>query len=177
VRSVAGSGSTDGNGVGPAFAEADDDEMIDGVVAGDLEALRLLFRRYAPSALALASAIVPKDRLAEAAVQETFVSLRRDAARYRRERGSVRSWIMSAVHQRAVELALANKGQAGPPAAQAGSLPTLRALPAEERDVIELMYLGGLTQDQVADRLGLPLETVRQTTRSGMRRLRTAFEA
>ena len=51
----------------------------------------------------------------------------------------------------------------------------LAALPAEQREVIELMYFGGLSQSAIAERLGLPLGTVKSRTLLGMRRLRGAI--
>ena len=51
----------------------------------------------------------------------------------------------------------------------------LRALPDEQRQVIELMYFGGLSQSKISDKLGLPLGTVKSRTLLGMKRLRTAI--
>jgi RNA polymerase sigma factor (sigma-70 family) len=51
----------------------------------------------------------------------------------------------------------------------------LEGLPAEQREVIELMYFGGLSQSTISERLGLPLGTVKSRTLLGMRRLRGAI--
>jgi RNA polymerase sigma factor (sigma-70 family) len=51
----------------------------------------------------------------------------------------------------------------------------LEELPAEQRQVIELMYFGGLSQSRIAERLALPLGTVKSRTLLGMRRLRGAL--
>jgi RNA polymerase sigma-70 factor (ECF subfamily) len=61
------------------------------------------------------------------------------------------------------------------PGEQALVRSALMDLPAEQRDVIELMYFSGLSQSQVAERNGLPLGTVKSRTLLGMRRLRAAL--
>jgi RNA polymerase sigma-70 factor (ECF subfamily) len=119
---------------------------------------------------------------------------------YDRQRGSVRAWIMVMVHHRAVDTVRREESQrkraADPRSAEVivvgdfadqvvdelGLLEertavraALEELPAEQRQVIELMYFGGLSQSKVAARLDLPLGTVKSRTLLGMRRLRAAL--
>ena len=180
--------------------EARDRDLLRRIGTADEEAFRELFRRYSPNAMALARRVVRQPFIAEEIVQEAFLAAWRNAEGYREGRGSVSSWLMTMVHHRAVDAVRreesqrrrAEDAQAGDvlavedPAdavvAQLGLPEERRAvraalgdLPAEQRQVIELMYFDGLSQSKVAERLGLPLGTVKSRTLLGMRRLRSAL--
>jgi RNA polymerase sigma-70 factor (ECF subfamily) len=181
--------------------EARDRDLVRRVAAGDEEAFRGLFRRYAPNAQALALRIVRQPFLAEEIVQEAFMALWRNPSGFDPGRGSFRAWLLSLVHHRAVDLVRREESQRRR-AEAAGAEPepvvildpadqvadrmdqavehakvrsALDVLPQEQRQVIELMYFGGLSQSTIADRLALPLGTVKSRTLLGMRRLRTAM--
>jgi RNA polymerase sigma factor (sigma-70 family) len=182
------------------LSEARDRDLISRVNRGDEEAFRGLFRRYAPTARALAIRIVRQPNLAEEIVQEAFLALWKNPQGYDQRRGSVRSWLMGMVHHRAVDLvrreeAHRRRAEAAIPDAVAddpdpadkvaedvdlpGERRAVRAalddLPPEQRRVIELMYFDGLSQSTIAERLSLPLGTVKSRTLLGMRRLRGAL--
>jgi RNA polymerase sigma-70 factor (ECF subfamily) len=183
------------------LTEAHDRELIERVRRRDEEAFRSLFARYAPVAKALAQRVVRQAHLAEEIVQEAFLAVWRNPGGYDGERGSVRSWLMGTVHHRAVDLVRREEAhrrraehavvdvreeQADHADDVAVELDrsqeralvrdALAGLPAEQRQVIELMYFSGLSQSQIAERTGLPLGTVKSRTLLGMRRLRVAFE-
>src|SRR5256885_7648624 len=86
------------------LSEARDRDLMSRVARGDEEAFRRLFRRYAPTARALAMRIVRQSNLAEEIVQEAFLALWKNPQGYDQRRGSVRSWLMGMVHHRAVDL-------------------------------------------------------------------------
>jgi RNA polymerase sigma-70 factor (ECF subfamily) len=180
--------------------EARDRDLLRRIGSADEEAFRELFRRYSPNALALARRVVRQPFIAEEIVQEAFLAAWRNAEGYREGRGSVRSWLMTMVHHRAVDAvrreesqrrraedaqvsgALAVEDPADAVVAQLGLPEERRAvraaladLPAEQRQVIELMYFDGLSQSKVSERLRLPLGTVKSRTLLGMRRLRSAL--
>lgn len=180
--------------------EARDRDLLRRIGRADEEAFRELFRRYSPNAMALARRVVRQPFIAEEIVQEAFLAAWRNAEGYSERRGSVRSWLMTMVHHRAVDAVRreesqrrrAEDAQAGDvlavedPAdavvAQLGLPEERRAvraalgdLPAEQRQVIELMYFDGLSQSKVSERLKLPLGTVKSRTLLGMRRLRSAL--
>src|SRR6184192_199834 len=83
--------------------DARDRDLIRRVVRRDLEAFLALFARYAPSAKGLAYRLIRDAFLAEEIVQEAFLAVWRGPERYREDRGTVRSWLMSTVHHRAVD--------------------------------------------------------------------------
>jgi RNA polymerase sigma factor (sigma-70 family) len=182
------------------LGDARDRDLIRRIGGGDREAFRHLFRRYSPTALALAQRVLHQPHLAEETVQEAFLSVWRKPGGYDAERGSVRAWLMSTVHHRAVDLVRREEAQRrraeeavampGPPPEDPGEvvveelgLPQERAavraaledLPAEQRQVIEHMYFDGLSQSQIAQKLELPLGTVKSRCLLGMRRLRAAL--
>jgi len=174
-----------------------DRELLRQIAKSDTEAYRALFDRYAPTALALALRLVRHRPLAEESVQEAFFEVWRGADRYQESRGSVRAWIMTLVHNRAVDALrreLAQRRRADdasaydPPVAdpaadiaEALDVPkerervrtALETLPGEQRQVLELMYFDGLSQSQVAERLTIPLGTVKSRAVLAMRKLRT----
>lgn len=177
--------------------EPGDPELLLAVAGGDERAFRRLFRRYGPHAQALALRVTGAPFLAEEAVQEAFAAAWEGARAYDPSRGSVRAWLMGMVHNRAVDLVRREASQrrradlvvvepAEDPAdrvvADLGARgegqrvrEALGALPPEQRRVIELMYFEGLSQSKVAERLSLPLGTVKSRTLLGMRRLREAL--
>ena len=182
-------------------ADAQDQELVARLRAGDEEAFRSLFDRYASTAKALALRIVRQAQLAEEIVQEVFLAVWRSPDGYDGARGSVRSWLMGMVHHRAVDAVRREEAQrrrADSVAAEARDETTadhadevveaigrpeerrvvraaLDELPAEQREVLELMYFDGLTQTQVAEKTGLPLGTVKSRTLLGMRRMRSSL--
>jgi len=180
------------------LGETRDRELVRRVGERDEEAFRGLFRTYAPTALALARRIVRQAFLAEEIVQEVFLAVWRHPEGYDQHRGSVRAWLMGMAHHRAVDavrreeanrrrsedvLPEPSEGDPADTVVAAISQPQERAavrgaleqLPREQREVIELMYYEGLSQSRIAERLSLPLGTVKSRTLLGMRRLRAVL--
>jgi RNA polymerase sigma-70 factor (ECF subfamily) len=182
------------------LGEARDRDLMKRIAGQDEDAFRRLFRRYAPTAMSLAQRVLRQPHLAEETVQEAFLSVWRNPGGYDAVRGSVRAWLMSTVHHRAVDLVRREEAQrrraeeamttsdpgpedpadvvvdqVGLPQERAAVRGALDDLPPEQRRVIELMYFGGLSQSQISERLKLPLGTVKSRTLLGMRRLRAAL--
>jgi RNA polymerase sigma-70 factor (ECF subfamily) len=129
-------------------------------------------------------------------VRHAFVSLWGRAERYDQARGSVRSWLLSAVRERANNSrrgrqagdgrdgchpridrwALAPRSSGSEPDLRETARRALAGLPTDERQVIELAYFDGLTHRQIAQRLALPDNTVKHRMRLGLQRLGTVVE-
>jgi RNA polymerase sigma-70 factor (ECF subfamily) len=178
--------------------DARDRELLGRVRDGDPtgEAFRTLFRRNAGVAKAVALRITRSDPLAEEAVQEAFLQLWRAPERYDQTRSTVRRWLLTMVHGRAVDLVRreqAHRRRAEGAAAwiefepdhadevattidRPGEHEAVRAalavLPEDQRAVIDLMYFQGVSQTGVAERLGIPLGTVKSRSLLAMRKLR-----
>jgi len=174
-----------------------DEDLLLRVGAGDEQAFRELFGRYAAVAHALAFRLVRQAQVAEEIVQEAFLAVWRNPDRYDAARGSVRSWLMGTVHHRAVDAVRREQAQRRRAEQAAGLGPgivedpvddvlaaidlprerrlvrtALGELPEEQREVIQRMYFDGLSQSQIAERTGLPLGTVKSRALLAMRRLR-----
>lgn len=178
--------------------DARDRDLLRRVTRGQEDAFRELFGKYAPTARALALRILRRPFLADETVQEAFLALWRHPQGYEQDRGSVRAWLMSTVHHRAVDLVRREEAHrrrtegalpdpvpedpaeqavqaVGAPEERAAVRTALADLPTEQRQVIELLYFEGLTQSQVAERTGLPLGTVKSRVLLAMRRMRASL--
>ncbi|HEY2769248.1 MAG TPA: sigma-70 family RNA polymerase sigma factor [Solirubrobacteraceae bacterium] len=177
------------------LARLADEELMQLVQAGEPRAFEIIFDRHAGAAFSLAYRMSGRQTLAEDIVQEAFLSLWRTGVRYDRARGSVRSWVLSAVHSRAVDSfrressktrrdihdqQLADRVPARElteaeferrdDARQVRS--ALEQLPDDQRQVIELAYFGGFSHTQIAELLKVPTGTVKGRMRLGLAKLR-----
>jgi len=168
------------------------------VSEGDARAFELIFDRHADVAFSLAYRMCGRRSMAEDVVQEAFMSLWRTGARYDRSRGSVRSWVLSVVHNRGIDVFRREQVRAGRdvcddaavkclPAADCTEQAARRhedahrvqsallALPDDQRRVIELAYFGGFTHREIAEMLALPAGTVKGRMRLGLTKLRLSL--
>ena len=166
---------------------------------GELDALEHLYDRYKTMAYSIAYRITNDPTLAEDVVQEAFLGAWRNAARYIEGRGSVKTWLLSIVHHRAIDAIrrrrptteLPDPIEAAVPAALtmpdvwaevSASLDAetdrdaLAVLSEVQRQAIELAYFGGLTQLEIAERTGTPLGTVKSRMRLGLLAMRRALD-
>jgi RNA polymerase sigma-70 factor (ECF subfamily) len=176
-----------------------DEELLDLVRGADAEAFEHVYDRHSRVAYSLAYRMVGTAAAAQDVVQEAFLSIWRTSAAYDPARGSVRTWILTVVHNRAIDAvrrasvpgrALA----ADPDAAQEPEdgerteavveqrerqrivRSALRGLPDDQRQVIELAYFGGFTHTEIAGILSLPLGTVKGRMRLALEKMRAALE-
>jgi RNA polymerase sigma-70 factor (ECF subfamily) len=176
-----------------------DEELMELVAANSAEAFEVVLERHADAAFSLAYRICGRRSLAEDIAQESFLSLWRSGARYDRARGSVRTWTLGIVHNRAVDSLRRSGVHDRRRASDEGIEETLEApqrteeqavdnatsqeirgalgeLPAEQRRVIELAYFGGFTHVEIASMLGTPVGTVKGRMRLGLRKLRDQLQ-
>lgn len=176
----------------PAAGHAPSDEQVlEAVGRGDHDALGELYDRFGRLAYGLAFRILRDRALAEDAVQEAFLAVWRSADAYKRERATPSTWILTVVHRRAVDLVRREQRRRGEPLEAAPEPATgpadedaalrdrraavqaaLTELPGDQRQALELAYYGGLTQSELAERLGVPLGTVKSRMFAGLGRLR-----
>jgi RNA polymerase sigma-70 factor (ECF subfamily) len=175
-----------------------DEELMALVRDGEARAFEIVFDRHAGPAFSLAYRMCGRRGLAEEVVQEAFISLWRSGARYDRTRGSVRSWVLGVVHNRAIDALRRHVARDSRDVADEGIAERLPArelteveaarreesqavrtaldeLPDEQRQVIELAYFGGFTHTQIADMLGAPVGTIKGRMRLGLGKLRLAL--
>jgi RNA polymerase sigma-70 factor (ECF subfamily) len=171
--------------------DTSDESLLARVARGDDDALGSLYDRFGRVAYGLALRILRDERLAEDAVQEAFLAVWRQAASFRPERANARAWVLTFVHRRAVDLVRREARRRTEPlepeaepatgsTAEAAELRrrreavqhALAQLPEEQRRPIELAYYGGLSQSELAERLGEPLGTIKSRMFTGLKRLR-----
>jgi RNA polymerase sigma factor (sigma-70 family) len=169
-----------------------DEYLLEAIASGDDEALGALYDRYGRLAYGMALRVLRDPALAEDAVQEAFLAVWRAADGYRRERAKPSTWVLTLVHRRAVDLvrredrrraeALRDEPEeaAAPTVHEEADLrdrraavqAALRQLPDDQREALELAYYGGYTQSELAERLGVPLGTIKSRMFAGLARLR-----
>ncbi len=175
-----------------------DEDLMQLVHDGDPGAFEIVFDRHHGVAFSLAYRMCGRRAMAEDIVQEAFLSLWRSGARYDRKRGSVRSWVLGVVHNRAIDAFRRETVRAGKDVPDDGSLERLDGgertdaeverrdeaqqvrsalgdLPSDQRQVIELAYFGGFSHSQIAEMLKLPAGTVKGRMRLGLSKLRLAL--
>jgi RNA polymerase sigma factor (sigma-70 family) len=179
-----------------ATREPSDEQVLEAVGRGDDDALGVLYDRSGRLAFRLAFRILRDSALAEDAVQEAFLAVWRSADAYKRERAKPSTWILTVVHRRAVDIVRREQSRRGEPLEvapepsvgpadedavlrdrRAAVQAALTELPGEQRQALELAYYGGLTQSELAERLGVPLGTVKSRMFAGLGRLRELLAA
>ena len=174
-----------------AFAQLSDEALLAQMALGDEPALAELYDRFGRIAYGLAVKVLRDQALAEDAVQDAFLGAWRTAAAFDPTRGTVSTWLMTLVHRRAVDLVRredrrrtdvlddapiaageATDEQAAVREERRRVQAALAQLPADQREALELAYYGGLTQSELAERLGVPLGTVKSRMFAGLGKLR-----
>lgn len=175
---------------------ADDDEaLLARVAEADAHAFEALYDRYSGRAYSIAMGML-RDRVrAQEVAQDVFFAIWRGARDFDPARGSARTWILSVAHHKSVDAlrrarrnptvplseTLANDTdviEAAQARVDAGHVRrALEALSREQRAAIVLAYYGGYTQQEIAQRLGVPLGTIKTRIRDGLIRLRSVLPA
>lgn len=179
----------------------DDEELMERLHFRDLQAFRALYQRYGNLVYSASLRVVRDTQIAEDMVQEIFLRIWRKPDAYVAQRGRFVTWLTSVTRNRAVDEVRSRSRRyrhetASPEeqerefAAPDSNDPALTAelsdqrrlilaamsgIPSEQREVIELAYFGGLTQQEIAERLSQPLGTVKTRIRLGMQKLRSAL--
>ena len=180
-----------GTGVpGGQALRVDEDQLLQAVARGDVDALRALYRSFERPLYSLGIRWLNDPKLAEELVQEVTLRVWRRAGRYDPERGASSSWIFGIARNVAADLARARSKAPVPVAEtpdQAAPWDEERAwtawevaravaqLPEDQRRVVELAYANQMTQSEMAAELGVPLGTVKTRLYAGLRKLRSIF--
>jgi RNA polymerase sigma-70 factor (ECF subfamily) len=176
-----------------------DEALISLVQTGDAEAFATLYDRHGRAAFSLAYRMMGERQAAEDLAQDAFIKVWRGSGSYRGGKGSVRTWILSIVHNRGVDLlrSMATRGrmrdkfEASAPKSEPSEAFTetwrnsqrdqvrkaLNTLPQEQLKILELAYFSGYTHVEIAELVGVPLGTVKGRMRLGLKKLGAYFES
>ena len=173
------------------------------VRAGEASGLEQLYDRYSRPAYSLARRILGDAGLAEDVLQEVFMALWRQPAKYDPSRGGFSSWLLAMTHHKAVDSVrreetlrrrrakaaeddetLIGEAGGGPDIddqvltslQRDGVRRALRELPQVQREALTLAYFGGYTQREIAGLTATPLGTVKTRMLAGMRRMRDGLD-
>jgi len=176
-----------------------DEDLISLVETADAEAFATLYDRHSRAAFSLAYRMMGERQASEDLAQDAFLKVWRSASSYRAERGSVRTWILSIVHNRGIDhirsQASRRRRQEEMEASAPRSQPSeafaetwrnsqreqvreaLGTLPPEQLKILELAYFSGYTHMEISNLLDLPLGTVKGRMRLGLKKIRDYFES
>ncbi len=176
-----------------------DEDLMSLIDGGNTGAFARLYDRHSRAAYSLAYRMMGERQASEDLVQEAFLDVWRAATSYRTQKGSVRTWVLSIVHNRGIDqLRSAASRRRTQDRAQATALisqpseafaetwrssqreqvrEALRGLPSEQLKVLELAYFSGYTHVEIADLLDLPLGTVKGRMRLGLKKIREYFDS
>ena len=182
-------------------SDAEEAALIQGVAGGDERAFASLYDRYSPILFGLLLRILHSRAEAEDVLQEVFLQVWQQARSFDAARGRAFTWLVTLARSRAIdrlraldsrERAARRSAEDAPPqtdgeeAADDAALREERAgvvrealaeLPEEQRQVLLLAYLEGMSQSEIAAAKGQPLGTVKTRTRAGLRRLSELLRA
>jgi RNA polymerase sigma-70 factor (ECF subfamily) len=188
-------GAVKGTDTTPPLAGADeqsDAALAAALAAHDPAALAAFYDRYAGYALAVALRILHDRQEAEEAVQDAFWQIWNGRVRFDPQRAKFRTWLFMIARSRALDRARRRSparaalperelpsADAGPEDAQLqrGLLRLVGRLTRNQRDAVILAFYEGLTHQEIAERLGEPVGTVKSRIRRGLLELRAALEA
>ncbi len=176
-----------------------DEDLISLAGEGDAQAFAVLYDRHSRAAYSLAYRMMNGRQAAEDLAQDAFLKVWRAATSYRADRGGVRTWILSIVHNQGIDQlrshASRRRTQDKVEASAARSQPSeafaetwrnsqreqvreaLNTLPQEQLKILELAYFSGYTHMEIAENLDVPLGTVKGRMRLGLKKLQDHFEA
>src|SRR5262245_61277628 len=173
-----------------------DHELIQSIQKRDRQAFDLFYDRYAQIIFSLCVRILRDTGEAEDVLQEIFVQIWREAERFDAERASVKTWLFTIARSRSLvryqslktvrqrfEFDVAeehhqissNEELQNTSVMQQYVANAMQQLSKEQREVLELCYYRGLTQEEISNLLGEPLGTIKSRIRAALMKLRSAF--
>lgn len=174
--------------------------IVGRMAGGDESSLGALYDRWVDAVHALVVRIVRDEAEAEEVVEAVFWQAWQQAVRYTSDRGAPGAWLLSMARSRSLDRLralrrrrdeqpaddsiFANQPAIGDPLSEldaseraARVVAALSQLPGEQREVLELAYFDGLSQSEIAERLSLPLGTVKTRARLALRKMRDRLDA
>ena len=182
-------------------AQTSDSELLHAVARGDEQSLASLYDRYRLILFGLITRILHSRPEAEDILQDVFIQVWKRASDFDESRGRAFTWLVTLARSRAIdrlravdsrERAAQRSAEDAPPAPPASGWAdeeairaeraeavrdALGELPEEQRQVLMLAYLEGMSQSEIAAAKNQPLGTVKTRTRAGLKKLSEALRA
>src|SRR5262245_28693993 len=177
---------------GPLLAR-EEQQLVEGLLAGNEEAVRTLYARYARPIFTLGLRLLGSAEAAEELTQDVFVAAWRKAARFDPSRGRLSTWLMTIAHNLAVDRLRRETGATRPQLVLVDEVPevigadedeqlierdaairALETLSDAEKRLLARAYFGGLTAREIAEADGTPLGTVKTRLRTALIKVRRA---
>jgi RNA polymerase sigma-70 factor (ECF subfamily) len=181
-----------GRGDGPLLAR-EELQLVEGLLAGNEDAVRALYARYARPIFTLGLRLLGSPEAAEELTQDVFLAAWRKAARFDPSRGRLSTWLMTIAHNLAVDRLRRETGATRPRLVLVDEVPevigadedepfmerdaavrALSCLSDAERRLLARAYFGGLTAREIAEADGIPLGTVKTRLRTALIKVRKA---
>ncbi len=183
--------------------QLNNEQLMRRVANGDAAALETLYEQYAPAVMGLALKMLGDRPSAEEVVQETFWRVWRNAESFCEQQGAFSNWLFGITRNLSIDIWRRGKARPQPifdneaeqqlennpdPRADVSESAwttikhvqvrqALNVLPPAQREVVEMAFFGGLTRQEIAEKMGVPLGTVHTRARLGLQKLREALEA
>jgi RNA polymerase sigma-70 factor (ECF subfamily) len=171
------------------------EKLISMLAEKNQHGLEILYDNYSASLYGVIHRIVGVDEIAEDILQETFLKIWNNFSQYNSSKGRLSTWMLSLARNlsidkiRSKEFINQNKNRAldnnvllsddnhhqyNPETI--GLREMVRKLEPEYRELIDLLFFEGYTQTEAAEKLGIPLGTIKTRSRTALNRLRNEFE-
>jgi RNA polymerase sigma-70 factor (ECF subfamily) len=169
-----------------------DVRLVEAMAAGDQEALAQLYERHSPWLLGMGIRIIGERQEAEDILHDVFVEAWRAATHYDARRGTVVAWLAIRMRSRALDVRRSprisrNAGDGSLHKLSDGAEPAnpdhkrvvlaLDGLPPGHRRVVELAYFGQLSCSEVAERLAVPVGTVKSRLAAALTKLKSELRS
>lgn len=169
--------------------------LVESVSRGDKEAFAQLYDRYSAALFGVIIKVVSEEGRAEEVLQDTFMKIWRSASSYDPSKGRVFTWMMNIARNTAIDVVRSSSYKVASKIQgldahvyrtgnddmrkkmdHIGVDRILNGMSIEHREVIDMAYYQGWTQQEIAERTGLPLGTVKSRTRAALVHLREALK-
>ncbi len=181
------------NARGGPLLPREEQALVEGLLAGDEEAIRTLYARFSRPVYTMGYRLLGTVEAAEELTQDVFLTAWRKAAQFDATRGRLSTWLMTIAHNLAVDRLrretgasrptlvlvdqvpeVASEGEDEPVIERDAALRVLACLSESERRLLARAYFRGLTAREIAEADGIPLGTVKTRLRSALIKVRRA---
>ena len=171
----------------------EEERLVQGLLAGDEDAIRAVYARFARPVYAMGLRILGSNEAAEELTQDVFLTAWRKAARFDPSRGRLSTWLMTIAHNLAVDRLrretgvrrptlvlvdevpeIAGEGEENALLERDAALRALESLSEAERRLLARAYFRGFTAREISEDDGIPLGTVKTRLRAALIKVRRA---